>query len=396
MHWVIITGASVDEARTRALDVLGIDEADLDYEVLTEPTSRLFGLRTTPARVRARVRPRRPRPKLARRPRRTKGGGRSGGGRSNRSNRGSSGSGRSRHQQRTQDGASSGRSRRGKATADRSAETEAPRADGSRRRQRGSDLEARAERRAALRSGPGGPAPIAPVTEAEPVPAPAESGAGPASDPDATPENATPENAEATVSGTNAAPEGAAEVAPTAASAPDSKDSHPQPRSGETKGTPMSDIALSEQEPTAVAFVSGLLDAFGIEAAVDSTTIEDDDAVEIAVTGEDLGLLVGPRGSTLSAVSELTRTAVAQQHSGRLEGRLRVDIAGYRARRKEALVRFAGQMADKARESGAAVALEPMSPPDRKIVHDAVNELDGVYTESRGEDRRRHVVILPD
>ena len=153
---------------------------------------------------------------------------------------------------------------------------------------------------------------------------------------------------------------------------------------------------MTVQEPTAVGFVTGLLEAFDIEADVESTTLEDDDAVEIDVTGEDLGLLVGPRGATLSAVSELTRTAVAQTHSGRLEGRLRIDIAGYRARRKDALERFAAQMADKAIDSGAAVALEPMSPPDRKIVHDAINEIDGVSTESRGEDRRRHVVILPD
>ena len=89
-------------------------------------------------------------------------------------------------------------------------------------------------------------------------------------------------------------------------------------------------------------------------------------------------------------------TAVAQQHSGRLEGRLRVDVAGYRARRKEALIRFAAQVAAKVLESGEPAALEPMSPPDRKIVHDAVNDIDGVRTTSRGEDRHRHVVIQPD
>lgn len=158
----------------------------------------------------------------------------------------------------------------------------------------------------------------------------------------------------------------------------------------------MSDIPLTEQEPVAKDFVAGLIEAFGVEAEVTTERIEDDDAVEVQVLGEDLGLLVGPRGATLSSVSELTRTAVAQQLSGRLEGRLRVDIAGYRARRKEALVRFAGQVAAKVLESGNAAALEPMSPPDRKIVHDAVNDIEGVHTTSRGEDQRRHVVIQPD
>ena len=158
----------------------------------------------------------------------------------------------------------------------------------------------------------------------------------------------------------------------------------------------MSDIPLDTQEPTAVDFVQGLVRAFGADAEVSARHDEDDDALEINVEGDDLGLLVGPRGTTLSAIAELTRTAVAQQHSGRLEGRLRVDVAGYRARRKEALIRFAGQIAEKVKDTGEAVALEPMSPPDRKIVHDAVNDIDGVHTSSRGEDHRRHVVIHPD
>lgn len=158
----------------------------------------------------------------------------------------------------------------------------------------------------------------------------------------------------------------------------------------------MSDISLTEQEPTAVDFVTGLVQAFGATAEVTAEHVEDDDAIEIYVEGDDLGLLVGQRGNTLAAIAELTRTAVAQQHSGRLEGRLRVDVAGYRARRKEALIRFAAQVADKVKDEGTSVAMEPMSPPDRKIVHDAINDIDGVHTSSRGEDRRRHVVIHPD
>jgi spoIIIJ-associated protein len=158
----------------------------------------------------------------------------------------------------------------------------------------------------------------------------------------------------------------------------------------------MSDISLDTQEPTALDFVRGLVETFGVDAEVTAHHDADDEALEIRVEGNDLGLLVGPRGNTLAALAELTRTAVAQQHAGRLEGRLRVDVAGYRARRKEALIRFAGQVADKVLETGEPVALEPMSPPDRKIVHDAVNDIDGVRTTSRGEDRRRHVVIQPD
>lgn len=156
----------------------------------------------------------------------------------------------------------------------------------------------------------------------------------------------------------------------------------------------MTDISLDEQEAPARAFLEGLVDAFGFDAEI-RVESNDDEAIEFAVDGTDLGLLVGPRGATLTAIQELTRRAVAQQCGGRLEGRLRVDVGGYRAKRSEALGRFAEQLAAKVLETGKAVALEPMSPPDRKVVHDTVNGIGGVHTASEGEDSRRHVVIYP-
>ena len=111
-------------------------------------------------------------------------------------------------------------------------------------------------------------------------------------------------------------------------------------------------------------------------------------------TGGDLGLLIGPRGQTLLAVQDLTRLA-AQKRGADRRGRLRIDIAGYRERRREALARFTEQVADEVRSSGTARALEPMSSMDRKIVHDAANELDGVETISEGEEPFRRVVIRP-
>ncbi|HET7719998.1 MAG TPA: Jag N-terminal domain-containing protein, partial [Acidimicrobiales bacterium] len=86
MQWVVTTGRTVEEARLRALEALGVDDADLELEVLAQPSSRLFGLRRTEARVRARVRPTRPRPKVDRRNRR-KSPGASGGARRRRSGR---------------------------------------------------------------------------------------------------------------------------------------------------------------------------------------------------------------------------------------------------------------------------------------------------------------------
>ena len=119
-----------------------------------------------------------------------------------------------------------------------------------------------------------------------------------------------------------------------------------------------------------------------------------DDEAEVRLDGGDLGLLIGPRGQTLIAVQDLTRLAAQKRGSDR-RGRLRIDIAGYRERRRVALARFTEQVADEVRASGTARALEPMSSMDRKVVHDAANELDGVETISEGEEPFRRVVIRP-
>ena len=114
------------------------------------------------------------------------------------------------------------------------------------------------------------------------------------------------------------------------------------------------------------------------------------------VEGDDLGLLIGPKGQTLAAIQELSRTVVQRQASGTHHGRVRLDVSGYRQRRREALERFARPVADEVQASRASQkALEPMNAADRKVVHDTVNEIDGVSTVSEGEDQRRRVVILP-
>ena len=121
----------------------------------------------------------------------------------------------------------------------------------------------------------------------------------------------------------------------------------------------------------------------------------DDDAIEMVVTGRELGLLVGQKGVTLNALQELTRTVVQRKADGAKTDRLRVDVAGYRARRTEALQGFAAKIAADVLESGSEKLLEPMGPADRKVVHDAVNGIDGVETGSEGEEPRRRVIIRP-
>ena len=154
------------------------------------------------------------------------------------------------------------------------------------------------------------------------------------------------------------------------------------------------DVDLTTHTQIVSEFVTGLVASFGLEGSVSTETV-DEENVEVRVDGSDLGLLVGPKGNTLAAIQELSRTVVHRRVSGTAEGRVRVDVAGYRQRRREALERFARSVAEEVRSSGVQKALEPMSPPDRKIVHDTVNEMDGVATLSEGDEPRRRVVITP-
>ncbi len=151
-------------------------------------------------------------------------------------------------------------------------------------------------------------------------------------------------------------------------------------------------MSVDQQAETAGTFVRGVVECFGVEAA---TAVEVEDAlVTVAVTGEDLGLLIGPRGATLDALQELTRTVV--QRRGEEHGtRIVVDVAGFRARRTAALESFVRRVADDVAASGTPEVLEPMSAADRKVVHDTVNSIDGVETSSEGVEPRRFVVIRP-
>jgi len=150
---------------------------------------------------------------------------------------------------------------------------------------------------------------------------------------------------------------------------------------------------LAEEASAAQEFLGGLLDVFELRGDLRSEEL-DEETVEVGVTGEDLGLLIGPKGQTLSALQELTRTAV-QRRLGARSGRLLVDVAEYRRTRRAALEHFATDVAERVKQAGVPTALEPMVPADRKVVHDTVNAIDGVSTTSEGEEPNRRVVIVP-
>jgi spoIIIJ-associated protein len=156
------------------------------------------------------------------------------------------------------------------------------------------------------------------------------------------------------------------------------------------------EMDLEAQRAAVDEFLRDLMAAFGRDDATVSVTVaEDDEALEAAIDGSELGLLVGQKGITLAAVQELVRSMVQRRFVGQAHARVRVDVAGYRARRKEALERFATSVAENVKQSGVAKALDPMGSADRKVVHDVVNDIDGVVTVSEGVDADRRVVIRP-
>ena len=284
MEWVETTGRTIAEALDAALDELGVDEDDVEYEVLEQPKSGFLGrLGSSEGRIRARVKPisrekpgerqrrKRPRPELV---------------------RAAAGGGRQRW-------ATAGIARQcdDERTGRRRGATATPAATAAVRRAVG-----RRGGRAGSRSGGG--------------------------------ERRWRERRPATQR---------SEQAPDPASAQTTE------QQGSTVETIEHDVPIEEQAEAAETFTQGLVDAFDLGARAKS--VIDDDVIVVEVTGDNLGLLVGPKGATLHAIEELVRTVVQRQTDGH-GVRINVDVAGYRAKRREALEEFTRALAEKVLESG--------------------------------------------
>jgi spoIIIJ-associated protein len=295
MEWVETTAKTLDEAKDRALDQLGVAADDAEFEVLDEPKAGLFGRLRGEARVRARVRPTSVRPKQDRRVR-----------------------GRNR-------GRSGGKKDGGTRTEQRNAGSERSTSDA-------------APKQSSQRDG-----------------------------------NGSGSNGRGRRSGSSSRGK--------------------QPKEQVMDQDESATVSPQEVGDAAVTFMSGLADAFGTTSTT-SVTI-DGTEIDVKVDGDELGLMVGPGGRTLAAVQDLARVA-SQRRLGDHDTRLRIDVGGYREKRRGALEKFAGAVADEVRESGTPKALEPMPSADRKIVHDAIVAIEGVSSRSEGDDPRRRVVITPD
>ena len=359
MEWVTTTAKTLPEAIDLALDNLGVDESEAEIVVLEEPSKGLFGRVRGTARVEARVKPKAIRPKTER--------GRNRKGRGDNKSRGERG-----RRGRSND-------RGGRSSNNNGKKNGGGRRDGGQGKQRGS------------------------------------SGSGGSGGSDRTAEAATSERAEESGDVKAKSADGGSRSKSESSSRGKSRDRSGKSRnrggrskssgsdSGESrdggrnnknnkqtadnnKETPVEEVAEHLR-----SFLGGLTEAFGLEGDVDIDTSETD--VMVATVQGQHGLMVGPKGRTLDAIQELAR--VSSQRAAPSNIRIRIDVGGYRKQRAAALGEFARRAADSATDNGAEVALEPMSPADRKSIHDALVEDERVETRSVGTEPRRKVVVIP-
>jgi spoIIIJ-associated protein len=140
------------------------------------------------------------------------------------------------------------------------------------------------------------------------------------------------------------------------------------------------------------ALLERTLSALGLSATVGVAETEDE--VTATVSGQDLGILIGRHGQMIDALQYLAN-ALAHRVVGEERRRIVIDAAGYRARRAATLEALARRSAEQAAATGRRVELEPMSPVERRIVHEALKDDPEVSTESEGTEPHRHVVVLP-
>ena len=170
-------------------------------------------------------------------------------------------------------------------------------------------------------------------------------------------------------------------VTDTTSAAPDTEAAETAPQATEAD--------LFRQSEIAADYVEGLLDVLDYDGDIDEMVTAGRPVVE--VVGGRLQALVGTRGATLEALQELTRLAVYRRTG--TPSRLLLDVGGYRAARRKELAAIAKNAAEKVKEYGEPVRLETMSAFERKCVHDVINALTGVESESEGVEPSRRVVV---
>lgn len=144
-----------------------------------------------------------------------------------------------------------------------------------------------------------------------------------------------------------------------------------------------------EAEAIVTSVIKEITAAMGVETEV--TAWEDEQGMHVDVWGDDVGLIIGRRGTTLDAIQALCAAALG--HGGGLRPRIILDIENYKQRRRETLTERALKLAEMVRGSGRSLKMDPMSAEERKIVHEALKDDPNVETWSEGDEPDRRVVI---
>jgi spoIIIJ-associated protein len=160
---------------------------------------------------------------------------------------------------------------------------------------------------------------------------------------------------------------------------------------GSQATAPETDLLVREGD-VAGDYLERLLDILDMDGDIDLDV--EGDRASVAIVGGKLDDLIGPDGAVLDALQELTRLAVSQ--STGVRSRLMLDVGGFRARRRAHLSSLAGEAARRVAQSRQPERLSPMNPFERKVVHDVVAAVEGVRSESEGEEPNRRVVVLPE
>ena len=156
---------------------------------------------------------------------------------------------------------------------------------------------------------------------------------------------------------------------------------------------PIPEEQAEELKNTAVAFLKSVFDAMKIDAEIEAEYTQEDGTVNCVFSGEEMGIIIGKRGQTLDSLQYLTSLVVNKKTEEYI--RVKLDTEDYRARRADTLNNLARNIAYKVKKTHRSVALEPMNPYERRIIHSSLQGNRFVETYSEGEEPYRHVVVTP-
>lgn len=159
-----------------------------------------------------------------------------------------------------------------------------------------------------------------------------------------------------------------------------------------TKAAVVRVIVKENKAEMAKGFLENLMEKMKVKADVLVVQNEDKQVI-LNIVGEDLGNLIGRRGQTLDSLQYLVNLAVNKGREDKI--RIIVDVSGYRKRREQTLYSLAIRLAERVEQRGESITLEPMNAHERRVIHLALQDNPNVYTQSRGEDPERKIVICP-